>query len=206
MTNLNDTARAHVARLVGELYPGSRGYGLEQLRAIFEAIRDEARELAPKLAGTPLTAAGIARAPKAASEAYIRLLPLVERHRIIRLGQAGFRSPSMVGPQDPDLWPNPYVFERNDVYSAPPKVGVFFDCRRFPEPATGAYTMSRTVTPRPGPDDPASRLLWLASEAYEDAWFPTPEQQDDRCLEFVGHLKEQRNRRSRPTVSLTPGS
>lgn len=76
-------------------------------------------------------------------------------------------------------------------------MGTFFDCRRFPEVMSNAWALTPSTGTLPGPQEPIARLLWLATDAAEEAWVPTPEEQDERWTEFQRAMQASMDARRR---------
>jgi len=174
------------------LFPGLRGApGVDSLSSAFEEICDEVRKLAPALEGLDLTsAAALAGAPQKTREAYLALLELDERHRVIRVTQAARRRQPIVRQQDPDVWP--FAYAAGPGTNVPNFVGWFFDCHAMPEIHPSAHSASKTTAPRPGPSEKLARLVWLATDPSAEAWVPSPEEQDARFGELQASIRELR--------------
>lgn len=186
-----------------DLFPGIRGMpGIPQLAELWEVIAAEVREIAPVLAGVPLSAAGIAAGGPTVAAAYLELEDLAAKHQKLRVAQTLNRQPSGQL-RDVDGCPNPYAVGPGS--GVPSEVGRFFDCAAVGWIDPAAYTVARTTVRRAGPDEPLARLLWLASDPEARAWVPTPEEQDRRYLELSAWIGARRQARRSGRVAPSDG-
>jgi hypothetical protein len=195
------TLADHVVRQVESLFPGSQGYSLEQLRAEWEAIAEEVRSLTPALAGVDLLSpAAVAATPAEAREAYLRLTELDQRHRLLRIGQAGLRPTG--GHYPGGHWPMLYAGEPIPAGSGiASRVSVFFDTAALPPVSAAANTAATSTVSRLGPTDCTSRLVWLAGPG--EGWMPSPAEEDERWAELealVNQMRRDRGHRDRTKV------
>lgn len=144
---------------------------LHLLRPAWEAALAEVAELRPALdpiVGRLRDAAAVGRAPKAAREAFGKLLTVFERYEAIcTIRDAIHRA----GEDGRDKW------------------AYFRDLADPPHVAPGVRVVYPETAPRRGPDEPLERLVWLSGQP--DACLPTVEERRQRWLALTQFAAEQ---------------
>lgn len=124
-------------------------------------LLEEARKVAADLAGQPLSAHELLKAPTKVRNAYLRLPEMVERHRALLDAR---RRTNVVGHRQAR-------HDVRDLFATFENPMAFFP--RWKPPAQ--------IPRLPFPEEPQMSLLWLASDSAAQAagpWLPTIEQQD----------------------------
>jgi hypothetical protein len=189
----------HIAREVEALFPGSRGFDIALLRMAWQETAALVRELAPAIENLDVTSpAAVAAASPEAQAAVARLYELDARHRLVRVGQASLRP---VGDHYPGgSWR--FVYRDPESGSGVATlVGPFFDSALMPPVDPAAIMPAPTTVTRPGPTDPTSRLVWLATRG--EGWMPSPAEEDERWHELealVAQMRRDRGRTDRTKV------
>lgn len=150
----------------------------EHLRPVFISILDDVRALAPALRGVPVSdAEAVLRAAPKARDAATRVRDLAARFEALARSRRTLA----------ELLGGPIV----------DTTGLFSQMRRPDEVWGRAWRGRHLAAGPPWPREPLAYLVWLADQ---DAWLPTPDEQDAAATEQL-----ERDRKANPALAPTGG-